>query len=76
MLCRRLNHDGESDRAAQISLSYSHTCGLDGCVRCWSAIPSQLGYGTTEDIGDDSLPGVSYTAHTCGAVPAFDVRGC
>ncbi|WAS99375.1 protein kinase domain-containing protein [Nannocystis punicea] len=74
-----LDHDGQIDRVAKIALGYSHTCVLavDGTVRCWgSNSEGQLGYGTTEDIGDDETPGDYYAAHACGAVPVFAGHGC
>jgi cysteine-rich repeat protein len=74
-----LDHDGEVDRVARISLGYSHSCVLaqDGSVRCWgSNSEGQLGYGTTEDVGDDETPGEYYASHGCGAVPVFGGRGC
>ena len=45
--------------AVQVSAGWAHTCVLlgSGAVRCWGDGSSgQLGYGNTEDIGDDELP--------------------
>jgi cysteine-rich repeat protein len=74
-----LDGDGAIDRVAKISLGNSHTCVLavDGTLRCWgSNSEGELGYGTTEDIGDDETPGEYYAAHGCGAVPVLSGRGC
>ena len=46
-------------RAIQIGTSSSHTCALlrDGGVRCWGrGLFGWLGYGDSENIGDDELP--------------------
>ena len=45
--------------AVKISAGGSHTCAIliDGKVRCWgSGAFGQLGYGNTENIGDDEPP--------------------
>jgi alpha-tubulin suppressor-like RCC1 family protein len=52
--------------AVQIAAGSAHTCALldDGSVKCWgSGALGQLGYGNTNDIGDDELPS------SVGAVP-------
>lgn len=46
--------------AVQLALGYYHSCARfdDGAVRCWGdAQFGQLGYGNTEDIGDDEPAG-------------------
>jgi alpha-tubulin suppressor-like RCC1 family protein len=43
----------------QVSAGRSHTCALleDGAVKCWGlGFRGQLGYGNTDDIGDDENP--------------------
>lgn len=50
----------------QVSLGWEHSCALlsNGDVRCWgSASHGQLGYGNTNDIGDDE------PASSAGPVP-------
>lgn len=50
----------------QVTTGWLHTCALldTGAVRCWGDNHyGQLGYGNTEDIGDDELP------FTAGDVP-------
>lgn len=46
-------------KVGAIALGNDHTCALllGGAVRCWgSAAYGQLGYGNTENIGDDETP--------------------
>ncbi len=46
-------------RAVQVVVGGKHTCAIldDGSVRCWGLGASgQLGYGNTENIGDDETP--------------------
>lgn len=45
--------------ATQVTAGVSHTCAIieDGSVRCWGFNGSgELGYGNTDDIGDDESP--------------------
>jgi len=51
---------GPGRRAVAISAGGEHTCALldNGRVRCWGrGAEGQLGYGSTENIGDDETPG-------------------
>lgn len=45
----------------QLALGNAHTCAIDaGDVRCWGANESgQLGYGHTDDIGDDEAASIA-----------------
>jgi serine/threonine protein kinase/alpha-tubulin suppressor-like RCC1 family protein len=73
------DRDGKMDSAEQLTLGYSHACVLteDGSVRCWGSNgEGQLGYGTTDDVGDDETPAQYYASHGCGAVPLIEGRGC
>ena len=57
-------------KAVQISTGYYHTCALldTGRVRCWGRNDNgQLGYGHTENIGDDETPA------SAGDVPGIQV---
>jgi cysteine-rich repeat protein len=75
----------------QISTGFSHTCALldTGKVRCWGEGGSgQLGYGNTNDIGDNETPasagnvniGAAVTqisstgVHTCALLDTGNVR--
>ena len=52
-------HLGAGRTAVAISAGWYHTCVIldNGRVRCWGDAGSgQLGYGNTEDIGDDETP--------------------
>ncbi|MCA9690726.1 MAG: hypothetical protein KC636_14055 [Myxococcales bacterium] len=77
--------------ATALAAGRNHTCALltSGGVRCWGhAAYGQLGYGDTENIGDDDIPAkqgdialggpaVAITAgflHTCALMAAGDVR--
>jgi len=45
--------------AVQIWAGDGHTCALldDGALRCWGRnAAGQLGYGHTDDVGDDETP--------------------
>jgi cysteine-rich repeat protein len=75
--------------AVQLAGSSTHTCALldDGAVRCWGG-GNRLGYGNTENIGDDEVPAdagdldlggdaVQITAgpsHTCALLENAAVR--
>jgi cysteine-rich repeat protein len=80
-----------SGRTVQLAAGANHTCALldTGAVRCWGAGESgQLGYGNTENIGDDEVPAtardvnvggrvirlVAGGAHTCALLEAGAVR--
>lgn len=56
------------DRVRQITGGGHHTCAslVSGALRCWGhGENGRLGYGNTDDIGDDELP---------SSVPAFRLR--
>jgi cysteine-rich repeat protein len=56
---------------AQLAVGGSHTCALlvSGAVRCWGEnLSGQLGYGNTEDIGDDELPFAAGDVNVGGTV--------
>jgi alpha-tubulin suppressor-like RCC1 family protein len=51
---------GTGRSALRLSTGANHTCAAleDGTVRCWGLNSSgQLGYGNTENVGDDETPG-------------------
>ncbi|HWI06146.1 MAG TPA: hypothetical protein VNT54_01365 [Solirubrobacteraceae bacterium] len=51
---------GEGRTATAISAGDFHTCALldDGSVRCWGyGADGRLGYGDTQNVGDDESPG-------------------
>jgi alpha-tubulin suppressor-like RCC1 family protein len=66
---------------AQIAAGGYHTCALldTGAVRCWGGSNEnpdenvgQLGYGNTENIGDDELPNTAGDADVGAPVTALD----
>jgi len=72
-----------SPAAASIAAAKYHSCALSsGAVRCWGyAGDGQLGYGNTNDIGDNETPGsiapLNFGAgRTVTAVAAGDVHTC
>ena len=75
---------GPGRTAKAISAGGTHTCALldDRSVRCWGeAGAGQLGYGNTEDIGDDETPGSAGpvdvgAGRTVAAISAGDVHTC
>ncbi|MCB1316470.1 MAG: hypothetical protein KDK27_10980 [Leptospiraceae bacterium] len=55
----------------QISGRYTHTCALldNGSVRCWgSGFVGALGYGNTNNIGDDEMPATAGDVNVGGPV--------
>ncbi|MGB7587798.1 MAG: Ig-like domain-containing protein [Solirubrobacterales bacterium] len=78
--------------AVEIAAGEAHTCALldDGTVRCWGKGASgQLGYGNTENIGDNETPGsvapvylagesavaiAAGASHTCALMTTGTVR--
>jgi len=57
--CRLPPVDLGSHRATSIAGGFSHYCAVldDGTVRCWGYNAyGQLGYGNTNNLGDDELP--------------------
>jgi alpha-tubulin suppressor-like RCC1 family protein len=75
---------GQTHKALSITTGRSHTCVVldDHTVRCWGfGFDGRLGYGNTNDIGDDELPGdqppVKLGAgRTATAVAAGDAHTC
>lgn len=84
---------GPGQTAVAIAAGRLHTCAImsTGALRCWGAGASgQLGYGNTNNVGDDEIPqtqapvnlgpgrsAVAITAgggHTCAALDTGDVR--
>jgi len=67
---------GAGRTAVAISVGAAHACALldDGSVRCWGlGLNGQLGYGNTNDIGDNETPG-SVTAVNAGGPAATKAR--
>lgn len=58
-------------KVLQVTGGYGHTCVLmdTGAVRCWgSNNHGQLGYGNTNDIGDDETPAIAGDINVGGKV--------
>ena len=69
---------GMGMEARQIAMGYSHACALlaDGAVRCWGRNErGQLGYGHTNNIGDDESPASAGNVSVGGAVKQIAVGG-
>ncbi|MDQ6804281.1 MAG: hypothetical protein M3065_04810 [Actinomycetota bacterium] len=74
---------GPGRSATAIVTGNFHTCALldDGNVRCWGlGANGRLGYGNTNDIGDDETPGsvspVNLGGHTAKAISAGGAQTC
>ena len=75
---------GPGRTAKAISAGDVHTCGVldDGSVLCWGIGASgQLGYGNTQNVGDNELPGTVGPVNlgpgrTARAISAGDVHTC
>ncbi len=75
---------GAGRTATSIATGEFHTCALidDGTVRCWGfAGDGRLGYGNTNDVGDDEAPGAAGpvnlgVARTATAITAGDGYTC
>ncbi|HEV8244894.1 MAG TPA: hypothetical protein VGP93_03965, partial [Polyangiaceae bacterium] len=78
-------------KVVELAAGDTHTCALleGGQMRCWgNGYPGQLGYGDTENIGDDETPAsvgtvdvggsvvelTTATAHTCALLEGGKVR--
>ena len=62
----------------ELAAGVSHTCALfdNGAMRCWgSSLSGQLGYGNTQDIGDNELPSSVGTISVGGTVTQMAVGG-
>ena len=70
--------------ARAIAAGTLHTCAIldDGTVRCWgSGASGRLGYGTTDDIGDDETPAAAGPVNlgagrTAKAITAGNAHTC
>ena len=63
---------------AQIAAGFSHTCGMltTGAVRCWgTGGTGQLGYGNTNNIGDDETPASAGDVDVGGTVAQINAGG-
>jgi alpha-tubulin suppressor-like RCC1 family protein len=61
--------------AIQVSAGFSHTCAVltGGAVRCWGDNPfGELGYGNTNDIGDNEAPSTVSAIDVGGAVKQIE----
>ncbi len=75
---------GQGRTAAAITAGDSHTCAVldDGNVRCWGfGGNGQLGYGNTDNVGDDETPDTVGpvklgSGRTAVAIAAGDVHTC
>ena len=69
---------GARPEVRQVATGSAHTCALasDGTVRCWGhGAKGQLGYGNTDDIGDDELPSTAGTVDVGGPVKQITAGG-
>ena len=69
---------GMGMEARQIAMGYSHACALlaDGAVRCWGRNErGQLGYGHTNNIGDDESPASAGNVNVGGTVAQIAAGG-
>ncbi len=75
---------GPGRTATAVTAGDAHTCALldNGTVRCWgNGGNGQLGYGNTDDVGDNETPGsvgpVNLGAgRTAAAISAGDIHTC
>lgn len=64
--------------AVSISTGYYHTCALldTGAVKCWGdSYSGQLGYGNTDEIGDDEFPSMAGDVHLGGIAVSVSAGG-
>ena len=69
---------GAGRSATAISAGDEHTCALldNGTVRCWgSGLDGRLGYGDTDNVGDNELPASAGPVATGGDVVAIGAGG-
>jgi alpha-tubulin suppressor-like RCC1 family protein len=63
-------------KAVQIAAGFAHVCALldTGHVRCWGkGTQGALGYGNTEDVGDDETPAEAGDVHVGGTATQIAV---